>query len=102
MIHSPYVTVREAAQILRVSEGKLMELVNAKQLQAYHIAGQYLRFKRADVTRLKDSGDVVSETVKFPYTPRERLLDFLLYNDVYIASLLIILALLYIIFFTGY
>ena len=102
MINSPYVTVREAAQILRVSEGKLMELVGEKKLQAYHIAGQYVRFERPDVMSLKASGDVASETVKFPYTPRERLRDFIMYNDVYIAALVIILVLLYIIFFTGY
>ncbi|MEI8012154.1 MAG: helix-turn-helix domain-containing protein [Candidatus Omnitrophota bacterium] len=102
MMNKPYVTVREAAQILKVSEGKLMELIDGKKLQAYRIAGQYLRLKRADVLQVKASGDVASETVKFPYTARERLRDFLYYNDVYIAALMVILGLLYIIFFTRY
>jgi len=98
---SPYVTVREASQILGVSEGKLMSLIDEKKLMAYKIAGQYLRLKREDVTRIKASGAVETETVKFAYTFQERLRDALVYNDFYITSLIIILALLYIIFFSG-
>jgi len=98
---SPYVTVREASQILGVSEGKLMALVDEKKLQAYKIAGQYLRLKREDVTQMRSSGLVESETVKFSYTPQERLRDFFIYNDFYITSFAIILVLLYIIFFSG-
>ncbi len=101
MTMSPYVTVREASQILGVSEGKLMALVEEKKLQAYKIAGQYLRLKREDVLSIKSSGQVESETVKFAYTAQERIRDFLIYNDFYITSLVIILALLYIIFFGG-
>jgi excisionase family DNA binding protein len=101
MTTSPYVTVRESSQILGVSEGKLMTLVDEKKLQAYKIAGQYLRFKREDVLRMKASGHVESETVKFAYTFQERVRDFLVYNDFYITSLIIILGLLYIIFFGG-
>ena len=101
MTTSPYVTVREASQILGVSEGKVMTLVDEKKLQAYKIAGQYLRFKREDVVRMKSSGAVESETVKFSYTVQERFRDFLVYNDFYITSLVIILVLLYIIFFGG-
>ncbi len=101
MMTSPYVTVREASQILGVSEGKVMTLVDEKKLQAYKIAGQYLRFKREDVVHMRSSGAVESETVKFAYTLQERLRDFIIYNDFYITAFLIILALLYIIFFGG-
>jgi excisionase family DNA binding protein len=101
MILSPYVTVREASQILGVSEGKLMSLVDEKKLQAYKIAGQYLRLKREDVARIKSSGLVESETIKFAYTFQERFRDFLIYNDFYLTAFVIILALLYIIFFSG-
>ena len=101
MTMSPYVTVREASHMLGVSEGKLMILVDEKKLQAYKIAGQYVRFKREDVSQLRTSGAVESETVKFAYTVQERLRDFLVYNDFYITSLVIILVLLYVIFFGG-
>jgi excisionase family DNA binding protein len=101
MTMSPYVTVREASQMLGVSEGKVMALVDEKKLQAYKIAGQYLRLKREDVAQMRSSGLVESETVKFAYTVQERFRDFLVYNDFYIMSFVIILALLYIIFFGG-
>ena len=97
MTQSPYVTVREASQILGVAEGKVMQLVDEHKLQAYRIADQYLRLKRSDVQRLKDSGDVVSETVKFPYSPQERLRDFLAYHDFYLVSFIVIAVLLLVI-----
>jgi excisionase family DNA binding protein len=97
MTMSPYVTVREAAQILGITEGKVMGLIEGKKLQAYRIASQYLRLKRTDVDLLRTSGEIVSENVKFPYSPQERLRDFLVYNDFYIVSFLIITVLLSII-----
>lgn len=99
MNQSPYVTVREASQMLGISEGKIMQMVDGKQLMAYKIADQYLRLKRGDVQALRDNGTVVSENVKFPYTMKERMRDLLAYNDFYIVSFLIIIALLSVIFF---
>ncbi|MBF0619384.1 MAG: excisionase family DNA-binding protein [Candidatus Omnitrophica bacterium] len=101
MSDSPYVTVREASQLLGISEGKVMQFIEGRRLQAYRIADQYLRLKRADVLSLKNSGDVKAENVKFPYTSHERLRDFFAYNDFYIASFVIILVLLGIIFFSN-
>ncbi|MBF0569394.1 MAG: helix-turn-helix domain-containing protein [Candidatus Omnitrophica bacterium] len=100
MTQSPYVTVREAAQIIGVSEGKVMELSEQKKLMSYRIADQYLRFKRVEVQQLKSSGTIVSENVKFPYTFQERLRDFFAYNDFYVVSFVVIIALLAIIFFS--
>ena len=100
MSQSPYVTVREAAQVLGVPEGKVMELVEQKKLMAYRIADQYLRLKRSDVMGLRDSGHVVSENITHPYTFVERLRDFLAYNDFYIISFVVILVLLGITFFS--
>jgi excisionase family DNA binding protein len=99
MIQSPYVTVREASQILGIPEGKIMQLIEEKKLMAYRIADQFLRLKRSDVMGLRDSGHVVSENIIYPYTFIERLRDFLVYNDFYIFSFLVILALLGVIFF---
>lgn len=98
MTQSPYVTVREAAQILAIAEGKIVQLIDEHKLQAYRIADQYVRLKRSDILQLKGSGNVVSETVKFPYSFAERLRDMLAFNDFYIVSFIIIAALLLIIF----
>jgi len=99
MTTSPYVTMREASQMLGITEGKIMQMIDQKKLQAYRIADQYLRLKRTDVEQLKESGDVVSETVKFPYSAQERVRDLFVYNDFYIASFVVILILLAVIFF---
>ncbi len=100
MSQSPYVTVREAAQILGIPEGKVMQLVEEKKLLAYRIADQFLRLKRSDVMSLRDSGNVKSETITFPYSLAERMRDFLTYNDFYIISFLVILIMLGVIFFS--
>jgi excisionase family DNA binding protein len=99
MTNATYVTVREASQLLGISEGKIMQFVEERKLTAYRIADQFLRLKRDDVIRLKDSGSIVSENVKFAYSPAERLRDLLVYNDFYIASFVVIAVLLAFVFF---
>jgi len=99
MSQSPYVTVREAAQILGIPDGKLMALIEDKKLTAYRIADQYLRLKRTDIMSLRDSGNIAAETIIFPYTSRERLRDFFFYNDFYIVSAVIIIILVAIVIF---
>ena len=97
---APYITVRETAQILGVSEKKVMDLIEARTLQAYRIADQFLRLKRAEVMHIRAGGEIISEHVRHEYTAAERLRDFLYFNDFYIVAAVIILALLYVIFFS--
>ena len=98
---SQYITVRETAQILAVSEKKVMDLIESGNLQAYKIADQFLRLKRNEVVNIRTTGQVVSENEAQVYTPGERLRDFFYFNDFYLISLVVIGALLYIIFFTN-
>jgi len=95
---SQYITVRETAQILAVSEKKVMDLIEGGKLQAYKIADQFLRLKRAEVVNILSTGQIVSENVTHTYTSAERMRDFFYYNDFYLVSLIIIGILLYIIF----
>ncbi|MBF0503711.1 MAG: helix-turn-helix domain-containing protein [Candidatus Omnitrophica bacterium] len=97
---SQYITVRETAQILSVSEKKVMDLIEGGNLQAYKIADQFLRLKRNEVVGMRTSGEVVSENVIQIYTAGERLRDFFYFNDFYLITTVIICVLLYIIFFT--
>ncbi|MFA5088735.1 MAG: helix-turn-helix domain-containing protein [Candidatus Omnitrophota bacterium] len=99
MTTAQYITVRETAQILGISEKKVMDLVEEKKLQAYRIAGQFLRLKKTEVVDIKNAGAVTREHVQFTYNSFERINDFLYYNNFYIFSGLIILALLYIILY---
>ena len=98
MTTSQYISVREAAQILAVSEKKIMDLVESNKLQAYRIANQFLRLKKSEVTELKNSGVVASENITQGYTPQERFLDFLYFNDFYIICTILIAVLVILIF----
>ena len=93
-----YITVRETAQVLGVSEKKVMDLIEAGQLLAYRIADQFLRLKRNEVTQVRLSGQVQSEQVQHGYSFSEKVKDFFYFNDFYLFSLLVILGLLYYIF----
>jgi len=95
-----YITVRETSQILGVSEKKVMDLIEAGQLQAYRIADQFLRLKRNEVVQIRSSGQVESEQAPLEYTFADKAKDFFYFNDFYIFSLFVILALLYVIFLT--
>ena len=94
-----FISVREASQTLGISEKKIMDLVEASKLQAYRIAGQFLRLKKSDVVNLQSSGHVAEETAQYKYSTAERVGDFFYFNDFYLASLAIIAALLYVIFY---
>lgn len=99
MTNEQFITVRETAQVLGISEKKVMDLIESQKLQAYRIADQFLRLKKSEVLAVRKSGDVVNENVKFEYTNSERLFDFFYFNDFYIISLVVIAALLSVIFF---
>jgi excisionase family DNA binding protein len=100
IMSSQFITVRETAQILAVSEKKVMDLIEGGHLQAYKIADQFLRLKRNEVVSMLSTGQVVSENVAHSYTSGERVRDFFHFNDFYLISLAVIGVLLYIIFFT--
>ena len=97
MGESQYISVREAAQVLGISERKIMDMIETKELQAYKIANQFLRLKRDEIQSLKRAGSVKNETIQFPYTASERLRDFFYYNDFYLIAGLIVLILVYIV-----
>jgi excisionase family DNA binding protein len=99
MASSQYISVREAAQLLEISEKKIMDLIEARNLQAYRIADKFLRLKRAEVLGLRNAGKIEKETVRHSYTPKERLVDFFYYNDFYLIAGVVIFWLLYLIFF---
>jgi len=97
---SQFITVRESAQILAVSEKKVMDLIEEGDLQAYKIADQFLRLKRNEVVNIRTTGQVVSENIIQTYTTGERVQDFFYFNDFYLIALAVISVLLYIVFFT--
>ncbi len=93
-----FISVRDAAQFLGVSEKKIIDLVDEGKLSAYKIGGQYLRLNKEQIESLKNSKIIESDTVQQKYTWIERIKDFFYFNDFYIVALIIIALLIYIIF----
>jgi len=98
MVTDQYISVRESAQLLGVTEKKIMDLIEEEKLKAYRIAGQFLRLKKTEVLQLRNAGEVASENVQYNYTFAERLGDFFYFNDFYIICAMIIVFFLYLIF----
>ena len=92
-----YMSVRETAQLLGISEKKVMDLIESRKLTAYRIANQFLRLKQSEVMSLRHSGSVTRETSDYPFTARERVQDFFYFNDFYLITSFVVLVLLYII-----
>jgi len=97
MSSEQYISVREAAQVLGVSEKRIMDLIEGDQLIAYRIANQFLRLRKTDVLKLQTSGSVEPESKQQPYTWNEKIRDFFYFNDFYMICAALIAILIYII-----
>jgi len=95
-----FISVRETAQILAISEKKVMDLIEERQLQAYRIADKFLRLKKTDVLKLRNAGAVETEINPIAYSAGEKIRDFFYFNDFYLVSVCAVLMLLYVIFYT--
>jgi len=95
VMSNPYITIREAAQMLHISEKAVLDLVESQKLKAYKIADKFLRLNRAEVVVLQHSGQVEMNEAPQSYTFGERVYDFFYFNDFYIVSLAVVAALLY-------
>ena len=98
MTDNQYISVREAAQILGITEKKVMDLIDEGKLQAYKIANQFLRLKKNEINELRNTGKVAAEVIDHPYSVPERFRDFFYYNDFYLACAGIVSVLVIIIF----
>lgn len=88
---------REASHILGISEKEIIELAKGNLLPHFKVAGEFLRFKKEDVLRVKP---VIKRKYNIPEKKHHRLekiQEFLYFNDFYIASLVIIIILLWVI-----
>jgi len=91
-------TLHDAAKYLSVSDEEVRLLVREGRLVAYKIGGAFLRFKKLDLDAIKpDLKDLLSQSLPDDYSLSERIKDFIYFNDFYIASGVIILAVVWII-----
>lgn len=94
------ITVREVAQTLDVSEKEVIELSEQGVIPAYRIAGTHLRFRRDQISHIKQSDQINFKTkVKhIEYSLAERIADFVYFNDFYIFSSIAVSVMLWLIF----
>ena len=100
MSTNQYISVRETAQVLGVSEKTIMTMIETRKIQAYRIADKFLRLKKDEILSLRNSGQVTIEEATYSYSPAEKLRDFFYFNDFYIGSTVVIGFLLFVIFYT--
>lgn len=102
-----YLGMKEAAELLEVSEEELRGLVRKHEIPSHQVAGAFLRLKRKDLDELKIKWRISRElfpakeeffshhntVVKADFA--EKLSDFWYFNDFYIICAVLIAALLY-------
>ena len=100
MAEEKLLTVRDVSLILDISEKEVVDLVETAKIPAYKIGGVYLRFRRQQVEEFRKSRHPLSYKTESRRQSsfKERLDDFLYFNDFYLLSALIILLILVIIF----
>ncbi len=109
------ITLKEAAEILELSEEEIRGYVSAGKIPAYKIGGQFLRFKKDQLEALRGRVKILKlqsvpiEKIspaapdeegpgrKSGYTFFDRIRDFLYFNDFYILALILIALLIFII-----
>ncbi len=93
-------TIREVSLALGISEKEVIELAESQAIPAYRIGGVYLRFKRQQIDDFKKKNKTLFSKDKLPhnYSVKQRMSDFLYFNDFYILSGVIILIILVLIF----
>ena len=91
-------TVREAAQLLGVSERDVIDLSEKGLIPAYKVGGVYLRFKKDHLLSMKGRVKPSAQGEAVAYAFRDKLSDFFYYNDFYLLSFLLISILVYKIF----
>ncbi len=95
MSEEKMLTVREVSVMLGVTEKDVLDLTESQALPGYKVGGVYLRFKKEQVEQYrKNKGHL------HPKAPKEVLVgagdkihDFFYFNDFYIAALVIIIIL---------
>ncbi len=105
-------TLKEAAEILEVSEEDLENFAAQGKVPAYKIGGEFLRFKKNQIEALRGRLKILKHQSvpierlyadseareKTRYSIRERLRDFLYFNDFFILAAILIALLIFVIF----
>lgn len=85
-------TVRDVSMILGISEKEVIDLAESGAIPAYKVGGVFLRFKKEQVFDYKKSiaSSAPGKARGQGYSLRDRVNDFLYFNDFYILAVLLI------------
>jgi excisionase family DNA binding protein len=90
-------TTREASQTLNISEKDIIDLANANLLPHFKVAGEFLRFRKDDILRVRDKIRKKYNIPEQRVNRKERMREFFYFNDFYIACSVVIVVLLFVI-----
>ena len=90
-------TTREASQTLNISEKDIIDLANANLLPHFKVAGEFLRFRRDDILRVRDKIRKKYNIPEQRVNRKEKWREFFYFNDFYIACGVVIVVLLFVI-----
>jgi hypothetical protein len=88
-------TLDEVKNFLEVEQKVIEKFIQDEVLHAYKIGGVYIRFRKEDVLGLKYDVLLKKKKKGASGSVGQRLWDFWLFNNFYIISVLIIVALAY-------
>jgi len=92
-----FLTSKEAADYLGITENELKDLSETHQIIAYRIGGIYTRFKVDDLEAFRKKG-ITKGGKKYNNNRLDKIKDFFYFNDFYIYSSIAIVVMLYFIF----
>jgi len=91
-----FINIRETAEILGLTEKQVIDLSGEGKIPAYKIGGEFLRFRLDQIQTMKDHFRPEGAQPKQNF--KEQIHDFFYFNDFYILTLIIIVAILLFIF----
>ena len=89
-------STREVSHILRISEKEIIDLSNANLVPHYKVAGEFLRFRKEDILKIKPA---IKKKFNIPdqkHRKIEKVKEFFYFNDFYILSTLVIIFLIWV------
>jgi excisionase family DNA binding protein len=91
-------TTREVSYILGISEKDVLDLVENNLLPHFKVAGEFVRFKKQDILRVREAVNKKYNLPHYRYKRGERLREFIYFNDFYLVSAAIIIFLIWLVF----
>ena len=92
-----FLTAKEAADYLGITESELNNLAATHQVPVYKIGGIYTRFKVDDLEAYRRKG-ITKGSKGYANNIFDGIRDFFYFNDVYIYSTVALIIILYLIF----